>query len=191
MMMYPLARSFGGMKQSEIKTNRAAFVVLQKEGLEKEAVVFPALVIDLGQPSWDAAAGQRLVEILSAEHGLKATPAGQEPGVPYTPMPANQLRYHNERAGAYAAWVRLQPKPAEYSWFMEIFMDVEGGQIHAMHLYVVDAAGNIPFCQLTNSHHYGPQPPATVEEGIQFLVRRFFKELEEPAEEAWPAYGVG
>lgn len=191
MLSYPVARGFGGMKQSEIKKNRAAFVLLKGDIRAREIVVYPVLVVKGDRPTWDVEAGDRLRGILGDEHGLKTVASGVDPGVPYQVFKGNQLRYHNTRARAYAAWVRSLPKTGRYHWFMEIYAGPGGDPTHAMHVFLVDEEGRIPYCRLTNSHHYGTVPLRTIAERIQFMVRIFFIALEAPPEQVWPPFGVG
>lgn len=191
LMVYPAARAFGGMKESELKKCRAAFAVMKEEIRTSTVMVYPLLVVKGGVPSWDAVGARQLSAILESENHLAASVAPQKPGVPFEPMKRNQLRYLNERTLAYAAWTRAQPRAGDYCWFSEIFMDAHGDQVYAIHIYVVDAEGAIPYARLANSHHFGPTPVREVSGALRFTVKRFFKDLAEDPLRIWPKYGVG
>jgi len=190
-MIYPAARAFGGMKESELKKCRAAFAVMQEKIHTGTVVVYPALVVKGGMPSWDAEGARRLSAILQSENSLAAAVAPQEPGVPFEPMKRNQLRYLNERALAYAAWTRAQPRTGDYCWFSEIFMDAQGNEVYAIQVYVVEAEGAIPYARLANSHHFGPTPLREVSGALRFMVKLFLNDLEKDPLHIWPKYGVG
>lgn len=190
-MLYPLARAFGGPKESQLETIRPAFAVLEARARSGRVLVYPPLVIAAGEPRRDERAGALLVEALQKEIAPHAALASAAPDVPFEPMGKNQMRYLWKRANAYASWVGSRHPDADYLVFTELLTDASGERVLGAQCYFVDASGQIAHAQLRNSHHYDPAALSNLGAFLDWMVRDLRKALARDPLDEYPPYGVG
>ncbi len=192
MMMYPVARAFGGAKESELKICRQAFMEMKTDIHSSSVVVFTPLVSNLkGKPVWDADAVKSAVELLRRELSPSVISTTEIPDIPFEPMGHNQLRYENKRAHHYAAWVSSHHPAGDRFLFTEIVRDETGATILGGQIYIVDAAGRIAYSRHYNSHWFDPASMPSVDAFVKWMLNSFIKDLEKDPLEIFPRYGVG
>jgi len=190
LMMYPCARAFGSPSESELKQCRAAFEHLKEGRTTARTVVYPVVNPRQEQPMALAGTAAYVAEQLQAKGWTNCTIATNPPAVAGTPLGHNQLRYMWDRAHGYSQWVRDSQPAGDFHLFIEI-LSARSGEIIGIHCYVVDATGQIAYVRLSNSHHFGDQPPQDSEAACQFILKFLLHSLESPAEIVFPKYGVG
>jgi len=189
---YPLARAFGGAKESELKVSRQAFAAMKTEIRGGSLVVFAPLVSTFqGEPLRDAEATGGAVEFLRRELTPSAAPATETPDVPFEPMGHNQLRYENRRARLYAAWVASRHPAGDRFLFTEVLRDAAGATILGGQIYVVDASGRVAYSRHYNSHWFDPASMPSITAFLEWMLGEFLKDLEKEPTEIFPPYGVG
>lgn len=188
-LLYPLARAFGSPSESELARCREAFRQLQSGLATGRVAVLPVLLVDGSHREWRP----DLAEAIIREAALRS-PAKFE-GVAVVPVVApaqighNQLRYLWERADVYAAWVKSAPPAGDWVWVVEIWG--HNGKVGAIHVYLLDARGQVAYCRLYNSHQFGPNLPLQGDATIKLFVRRLFEDMQKTPEQVFPPYGVG
>ena len=190
-MMYPLARAFGGPKESELKKIRPAFAALETQIRTSAVVVYRPLVVRAGQPSWDDGAGTLLVDALHRDLAPRAALASDAPDVPFEPMGHNQMRYLWKRAPGYASWVGSRHPAGDYFVFTELLTDEKGEEVLGAQCYIVDARGQIAHARLWNSHWYDPATLRGLGPFLDWMVRALSEDLTEDPVTQYPPYGVG
>ncbi len=189
-MLYPAARAFGAPAEGELKDCRAAFGRLQAGRGTVRIVVYPACNPVRMDPALGPGSAPLLQVKLQAGGFGGAAAAAAGPGLAATPYGGNQLRYSWDRAHAYGAWIRAARPEGEFFLFTEVVASPEG-RIHGLHAYVLDASGTVAYHRLMNSHHFGPAGPAGQTEALELLLQAFLRDLQRPALEVFPRWGVG
>ncbi|HVT73439.1 MAG TPA: hypothetical protein VHD61_09900 [Lacunisphaera sp.] len=189
-LLYPLARAFGAPPESELVRCRQAFQQLQAHLRESRVAVQPVLCIDESRAVWRRMTAVTLAREVSDRSPAELTvPRDGAPVVPPTEFGHNQLRYLWTRATVYTDWVKANPPAADYVWIAEIWG--HDGKVGAIQVYILDARGQVAYCRLFNSHHFGPNLPMEGVDAVQLIVRNFFEDLKKTAEQIFPPYGVG
>ncbi|HVZ64061.1 MAG TPA: hypothetical protein VG936_05685 [Lacunisphaera sp.] len=189
-LLYPLARAFGAPPESELVRCRQAFQQLQAHLRESRVPVQPVFCVGGGRAVW-----RRMTAVALAREASDQTradlvvPRNGAPAVPPTEFGHNQLRYLWTRAAVYTDWVKANPPAADYVWIAEIFG--HGGKVGAIQVYILDAGGQVAYCRLFNSHHFGSNLPLESDAAVQLIVRSFFEDLKKSAEQIFPPYGIG
>lgn len=189
-MAYPFARAFGSPSESELKQYRSAFARLQAGRLIARIVVYPATdPVGLRQEAYTGSA-ELMTEQLRAKGWTNCTTTSTPPPVEASPLGHNQLRYAWNRAHAYGQWVKTTRPEGDFHLFVEI-LSSSSNNIIGIHCYVLDAAGQVAYERLLNSHHFGRNTPRDAEAACQLILRGFLNNIDQPAERIFPAYGVG
>ncbi len=195
-LLYPLARAFGSPRESELVKCREGFRRLQADFATRPITVLPVLtqpdypVADQG-PAWspDMAAA-----LATAIH--RAAPRGADPvlllqtvapAIPATKFGHNQMRYLWSRAGEYGRHIQIARPAGDYFLFTEIYAFSEF--VSGIQVYVVNESGQIVYCRLFNSHHFGDH--LSLDGAYLLIARHLFEDLGKQAEEVFPPYGVG
>ena len=191
-LLYPAARAFGGAKESELKVSRQAFAQMKTAICSGSVVVYAPMVVNFqGSPTWDSDAAASAVEFLRSKLSPSAAPASETPDVPFEPMGSNQLRYENQRARLYAAWVGSCHPEGDHFVFSEIMRDPAGATILGGQIYVIDATGRIAYSRHYNTHWFDPASMPSVRAFLEWMLKGFLKDLKEEPAEIFPPYGVG
>ena len=189
-MLYPFARAFGSPSEGELKLRRAAFNRLKAQRGAWRIVVYPMLDPTGRRQETFPGCAETAAAILR-DRGLAGAAAGEAPPtVPARALGGNQLRYLQDRAAAYGGWMKEARPAADAAVFMEVLVD-GSGTISGLHMVVVEASGQVAYTRLFNSHHFGPNPPSGGDAACRLLARVLLRDLERPAEELHPPYGVG
>lgn len=190
LLLYPLARAFGGPSEAELRACRPAFERLKSTFPTARVVVFPALVAkDAGIPLPGTA--ERLAEGLRKAGAAQCVAAQAVPAPEPLDLGHNQMRYTWKRARAYAAWVKQAQPDGDFLVFSD-FLRMKDGLIHGMMLYVVDRSGQVAFVSLWNTHHFeGGHPPKDAQAACNVMLERFQRALTWEAKRMFPPYGVG
>jgi len=189
-MLYPVARAFGGPSEGELKRCRVTFERLQAGRgslrLQVSPAVDPVGRWKAGYPDTVDAQVQQLR--VTGWSGCIAT--ATLPGVEPTPLGRNQMRYSWNRARAYGAWVAGSHPEGDFHLFTEVLTHPSGAII-GIHLYVVDASGQVAYQRLMNSHHFGGNTPADPRDAALRILWVFMRDIDRRADEVFPPYGVG
>jgi len=193
-LLYPLARAFGGPSESELVQCRRAFQHLQSSLATSRLVVQPVLSQPKYSPENQAVWRHDLAAALRREIGAKSgvTLAAPEttPVVAPTDFGPNQMRYLWSRAAAYAKWVRSTHPAGDYVLFAEVF--ARNGRVGAIQVFILDSSsGQLAYCRLFNSHQFGPHLPAQGDQAIGLIVQHLFDDLTQEPKKIFPPYGVG
>jgi len=187
--MAPLAHAFGAPPESELAKCRTAFRQLQG-GLEKATVeIAPVLTVDERGAVWRRPLGAGLQREVATRTKAKLTLPTRRPTVAATPLGHNQLRYLWTRAADYTQALQAARAEADYVLQAEIF--AHDGKVTALHVFVFTADGQVAYCRLFNSHHFGADFRADGDEPLRLIVRHLFEDLHRDAEEVFPPHGVG
>ena len=189
-MMYPLARAFGSPSEGELKKCRAAFDRLKTGQATLRLKLYPALDPVGHRKSGYPGTTAVQADLLAAKAWSHCSAADALPGVAATPLGSNQMRYSWNRARAYGAWVASAHPEGDFHLFTEVLSHPSGAVI-GIHLYVVDASGQLAFQRLMNSHHFGGNVPADPLAAALRILRIFMRDIDRPADEVFPPYGVG
>ena len=195
LLLYPFARAFGGPSEAELVKCRAAFARLRTELPTSDLVVHPVLVRSGGSSQDDPEAWRTdLAHDLSTALRSEGVGAGFEvrasvASVGRTPFGRNQLRYLWSRAAEYGRCLRASHPPGEYFLFVEVFG--RGDAVGAIQVFVYDSAGQLAYCRLFNSHHFGNRLPRAGDGALRLVARRLREDLRLAPEEMFPPYGVG
>jgi len=190
LMMYPCARAFGSPSENELKHCRTAFEHLKEGRTTARTVIYPAVNPMEEQPIALPGTASFMAELLRTNGWSNCTIATKSPAVAGPPLGHNQLRYLWNRAHNYSQWVRDSQPVGDFHLFVEI-LSAPSGKIIGIHCYVVDGTGQIANVRLSNSHHFGDEPPQDSEAACQFILKFLLHSLESPAEKVFPRYGVG
>ena len=192
MILYPAARAFGGAKESELKVCRQAFSEMKTNIKGGAIVVYPPMVVSFnGDPSWDSNSAAGPLEFLRREVSPSTVLSPEPPDVPYEPMLKNQLRYENQRARLYAAWFGEHHPAGDYFVIAEIVRDSTGNVILGGQIYIADSSGRIAYSHLYNTDWFDPASTPTIDSFLQWMLKRFLKDLEKEPTEIFPPFGVG
>jgi hypothetical protein len=188
-LLYPFARMFGSPPESELAKCRAAFAQF-KDTLGKDPIdVAPVLWVSRTQHAWRLPVAMALADELRP---ITSAPVAAQRGKPEVPPLAfghNQLRYLWERGAQYSAWRRAAPTSGSYTLCAEVWG--HGDKVAAIQVYVLNATGQIAYCRLYNSHHFGPDLPLQVPAVVRLIVHGLIEDLKKRPEEVFPPYGVG
>lgn len=189
-MLYPLARAFGGPSETELKACRPAFKRMKATFSSARVVVYPAMA-PWGAGTQVSGTAERLVEGLQKAGATRCSLAPGLPAPEVTESGPNQMRFTWKRARAYSDWVKNAHPEGDLFFFTD-FLRGQGGAIHGMMLYVVEPSGQIAFVSLWNSHHFkdgvSPKDPQAA---CDLVMERFQKALKWEASTLFPPYGVG
>lgn len=189
-MLYPLARAFGGASESEFKLRRAAFDRFKAVHATARVGVYPGVdPITPDHPIFPRTIGIG-ADWLRQEGWQGCITHREPPAVASTPMPRNQMRYVENRANAYAAWVKANKPAEDYVVIVEV-LGRPSGPFAGMHCYVVEASGQVVYWRLMNSHHFKNRAPQNPPEAVRLMLRKLVEDLGKPADQVWPPYGVG
>lgn len=188
-LMAPAARAFGAPPESELAQCRAVFRQLQS-GLNTATLEIAAvLTVDERGGVWRRPVAATLQKEVATRCTARLTLPTQRPTVAVTPFGQNQLRYLWTRAAAYTHALQSARPEADYVLQAEIF--AHGGKVTAMQVFIFAADGQVAYCRLFNSHHFGPDLRADDSAPLQFIVRQLFDDLRRDASEVFPPHGVG
>lgn len=187
--MTPLARAFGAPPESKLAKCRAAFRQLQGELDHSTLRVAPVLTVDERGATWRRKLAVALHRELAPHTKAKLLVPADRPTVATTPFGHNQLRYLWVRAAAYTQALQAARPAADFVLQGEIF--AHGGKVGAIQVYIFTADGQVAYCRLFNSHHFGPDLGADDEAPLQFIVRHLVEDLHREAQEIFPPDGVG
>jgi hypothetical protein len=187
--LYPVARAFGSPPESELAVCRVAFRQLQMHLETSRVQVEPVLfAVDHGR-QWRNDVAQAIV-VEAGAHTKAKLEAATAPDVSFpSKMYHNQLRYLWDRSREYARWIKVAPPGADYVLCAEVFG--HEGKVDAIQVYVFDAKGQIAYCRLFNSHHFGKNLPLEGEGHVRLMVKVLFDDLRKDANVIFPPYGVG
>lgn len=189
-LLYPVARAFGSPAEGELKLRRAAFERLKAQRATARILVHP-LVDPIGRRQQPPPVTSELAAKLLREGGWTgAVAAPATPEVAPIPLGRNQLRFVQDRARAYGAWAKATKPEADFLVVVEVLSSAPG-RVHGIHGYVLEASGQVVLVHLQNSHHFGTEPPKDAEQACRWMVRLLLRDLERPALEIHPRWGIG
>lgn len=187
--MYPVARAFGSPPESELAACRDAFAQLQTHLATGRLTVAPVLFVEDRARGWRTDLARALAGEVAAGSPAHPAIAAAAPDVSPPLMGHNQLRYLWDRSREYARWIPAARPPADFVCCAEIWS--HAGQVTAIHVFVYDAKGQLAYCRLFNSHHFGSTLSADSPDPIKLLVRHLLKDLQGDAQTIFPPYGIG
>jgi len=196
-LLYPLARLFGGPKESELKVMRENFIRLQKEISTSKMAVFPPCIINFHKHEWKPDVPKQLVQFMETEMKIEAYEISIEPEVDFIPLGRNQSRFRWDRARAYSAWVKkTQPVPAgDFIMFNDFICppNSDCNSVLGVNIYVADFQGNISYTSVINSKHeiYKFIKPNSLKDCCIMVIKRFLEGLSMDVMDLYPPYGVG
>lgn len=189
LLMAPAARAFGVPAESELAKCRAALRQLQA-GLETTSIEIAAvLTVDEHRGVWRRPLAVMLQNEVATRTHARLTQPTQRPTVEPTPFGHNQLRYLWTRAADYTKAIQQNRPPTDFVLQAEIFS--HAGKVTAMHLFVFTADGQVAYCRLYNSHHFGADFRSDDRASLEFMVRHLFEDLRRDAADVFPPHGVG
>ncbi|MBS0664194.1 MAG: hypothetical protein JSR48_13090 [Verrucomicrobia bacterium] len=188
-LLYPFARLFGSLPESELVKCREAFAEFKATLGTRPIRVAPVLWVDGPKHIWKRPVADALVREMRPHTTAPVREAPGKPDVPPAEFRRNQLRYLWERGAQYAAWRRAAPPSDDYLLCAEVWG--HGGKVGAIQVYVLDGKGQIAYCRLFNSHHFGPNLPLQPDEPLRLIAEKLFEDLQKKPEQVFPPYGVG
>jgi hypothetical protein len=197
MCLYPLARAFGGPKESELKVIRESFSRMQRDLPSSKLAVYPSCLTSFEKHEWKPETPELMIDLFRDEHRIETHAVKTHPDVAFMPAGRNQMRFMWDRARAYAAWIRdAHPVPeGEYAMFTDFICPSDSNcrYVGGVHVYITDSMGNICYTTLINSKHeiYQKTQPDSLHDCCAMAVERFFVGLKKDAIELFPPYGVG
>ncbi len=189
-MLYPVARAFGGPSESELKLRRAAFDRLKAARATAKVLVYPALRPAHPEREAYLATAGLAVELLQGYGWAHCQAASAPPTIPATPLMRNQLSYVQTRARAYSEWAKTARPEADFLVILEVLVRPEGG-IVGVHCYVLEASGQVAYARQFNSHHFGASSIDLPANAVGFALRELSWDVQRPADQVHPPYGVG
>jgi hypothetical protein len=195
-LLYPLARAFGGPRESELVKCREGLRHFQADFATRPITVLPVLSRPDYSPADQRAAWSRdMAAALAAAIHRMARPGmdptlrleAVAPAVPATKYGRNQMRYLWSRGAGYAKHVQSARPPGDFFMFTEIY--APGEHVSRIQVYIVDGSGQLVYCRLFNSHHFGDHLP--LDGAYRLIARHLFEDLGKQPEEVFPPYGVG
>lgn len=191
MMLYPIARAFGGASESQLAISRKACADMKTAIVTGPLFVSPTLVFRAWKPAFETGAAGMVVERLRRDVNTNAELIGETPAVTETVHGGNQLRYMNARGRAYAAWVAAKKAPAGHWVFTEIIANREGTEVVGGYCWVIDASGRIAYNRLFNSHFFKSPSLPGFDAFLDFVMKTFVRDLAREPIELFPKWGVG
>ena len=189
-MLYPLARAFGGPSEGELQLRRVAFDRLKASKATARILVYPMVDPRRAESPFAAATAETAAALARGEGLAGAVAATTFHTVPPSPLGANQMRYTQNRATAYAAWTAAHRPDADFVMFLEAMTDASG-QVGGIQLYVVEASGQVAYARLYNSHHFNGTPPSGADNICGVMLRTLKFDLMRLSTDVHPPYGVG
>ena len=187
--LYPVARAFGSPPESELAVCREAFRQLQMHIETSRVQVEPVLFAVDHDRQWRTDVAQAIVVEAGAHTKAKLeVAAAPDVGFP-AEMYHNQLHYLWDRSTEYARWIKAAHPGADYVLCTEVFG--HEGKVAAIQVYLFDAKGQIAYCRVFNSHHFGGNLPLEGEGHVRLMVKVLFDDLRKDANVIFPPYGVG
>ena len=189
--LYPLARAFGGMSESELASCRARLREMQGSLPKAKLTVHPPSVITADGGHWEPNATGRVVEALKARGFEDVVADDSLPAVPVQVPGHNQLRFETRRAHAYSAWAQgamLGP-----GWHLFADFVVIGDRLVGINTFVTDSDGHLALVWKGNSHSDGwkGSQPGAIEPGYEMAAEAVLRSLKASPERLYPPYGVG
>ena len=195
--LYPLARMFGGPKESELRVIRQNFIRLQENISTSKMAVFPPCIINYQKHEWKPGVAKQLVKIMEMKKEIDAYEVSIKPEVEFIPVGRNQLRFMWDRARAYSSWViKAQPvQPGEFIMFTDFICSPDSNchYVGGVQIYITDSQGNISYTSLINSKHgiYNKIKPHSLKDCCVMAIKRFLEGLSLDVMVLYPPYGVG
>ncbi len=189
-MLYPVARAFGSPSEGELQLRRAAFDRLKAARATAKVLVYPAFrPATPNREAYPATAGLA-VELLQGYGWAHCTATQTPPALPATPLMRNQLRYVQTRARSYSEWAKTTRPEADFLVILEVLVRPEGG-IVGVHCYVLEASGQVAYARQFNSHQFGVPSIDLPANAVGFVLRELSWDVQRPADQVHPPYGVG
>jgi hypothetical protein len=197
-LLYPFARAFGSPSEVELVKCRAAFAKLQTDFATSHVLVQPVLVRPGAasletKGAWNVDLAGGLVGAIRAAGGAGFCPRLEVhaalASVGATPFGHNQLRYLWARGAEYGRCLRTARSAGDYFLFVEIFGRENG--VGAVQVYVLDASGQLAYCRLFNSHHFGKNLSRADDGALRLIAQNLLRDLRQSPEVIFPPYGVG
>jgi hypothetical protein len=189
-MLYPVARAFGGPSEGELQLRRAAFERLKAARSTARVLVHPAFRPAAANREAYPATAHLAAELLQGYGWTHCQAVRTPPPLPATPLMRNQLRYVQTRARAYSDWAKTSRPDADFLVILEVLVRPEGG-IVGIHCYVLEATGQVAYARQFNSHHFGAQSIDLPANAVGFALRALSLDIQRPADQVHPPYGVG
>lgn len=148
------------------------------DGLASTSItVYPAVVRDGAESSYDVAGATELADFLAAEFVAEAKVSPEEVAVTGG-WHSNEALMWQESAAALAAHVEAHPIDTAYAILPE-YLILGNGPVGGIHCYVVDAEGTLAYGLLLNSHHeeFQDADPQTVQDCTPVLMTALRNEL--------------
>jgi len=180
---------FGSPAESDLALCRVAFVQLKDHLGTSRVRIEPVHFADGPTRQWRYDWAESLAREARLHSTAKFELAPIAPGVVPTHFGRNQMSYLWERGAVYSNWLKASPPGADYVWCVEIF--ARDGHVGAIQVYVFDAKGQVAYCRLFNSHHFGANLSAEGDEAIRLVVKSLFENLLLDPEKLFPPYGIG
>jgi len=188
-LLYPLARAFGSPSESELARCRQAFQGLQTRLGSSRVVVAPVYFVDGPRRRWRPDLADAITRELGAQTGANLEVAAAPPAVAPAELGHNQLRYLWHRAADYSGWVKAAHPAGDFVCCAEVWGF--HGKVAAIHIFVLDASGQVAYCRLFNSHQFGNNVPLESDDAVRLMVKTLFRDLKREPTKVFPPYGVG
>ena len=188
-LLYPLARAFGSPPESELARCRQAFRGLQSDLGKSRVVVAPVYFVDSPHRSWRPDMAEMICREARTHTGATFEVAAARPKVSTAKLGHNQLRYLWDRASEYSVWVKAARPAGDYICLAEVWG--RDGKVGAIHVFVFDSSGQVAYCRLFNSHHFGDNLALAGDDAIRLIVKSLFEDLQREPTRIFPPYGVG
>jgi hypothetical protein len=196
-LLYPLARAFGGPKESDLKVLRENFSRMQQDLPTSKLAVYPSCLTNDVNHEWKPETPELMMNLFQGEHGIDMYAVKTHPNVAFLPLGRNMYRFMWDRARAYAAWVRdTHPVPeGEYAMFTDFICpsDSNCSRVGGVHAYIIDSTGHICCTSLANSHHgiFHEIQADSLSDCCTMAVKIFLWNLKRDVMQKYPPYGVG
>ena len=77
LVLYPLARAFGGPKESELKVIRENFSRMQQDLPSSRLAVFPSCLVNFETNEWKPESPELMIDVFQDEHGIEMSPRNE------------------------------------------------------------------------------------------------------------------
>lgn len=197
LILYPLSRAFGGLKESELKVIRESFSRMQRDLLSSQLAIYPSCLTSFEKHEWKPETPEMIIDLFRDEHGIETYAVKTHPDVAFLPVGRNQIRFMWDRARAYAAWVRdTHPVPeGEYAMFTDFICPPDSNcrYVGGVQVYITDSTGHICYTTLINSKHeiYQKTQPDSLDDCCAMVVKRFLLGFKHDVMQEFPPYGIG
>jgi len=102
----------------------------------------------------------------------------------------NQLRYVQTRARGYSDWAKSARPEADFLVILETLRTATG-EIVGVHCYVLEGSGQVAYARQFNSHQFGAPSIDLPANAVGFALRALSEDIQRPADQVHPPYGVG